>query len=47
MPGIQEQIQDVRRIQELQVNARLAAKRWEAKARYIEEPKAQDAEVST
>jgi NADH dehydrogenase [ubiquinone] 1 alpha subcomplex assembly factor 2 len=43
---MQEQIQDLQRIQELQVNARLADARWEAKARYIEKPKARDAEVS-
>lgn len=43
---MQEQIQDLQRIQELQVNARLADARWEAKARYIEKPKARDTEVS-
>lgn len=43
---MQEQIQDLQRIQDLQVNARLADARWEAKARYIEKPKARDAEVS-
>lgn len=45
-PSMQEQIQDLQRIQELQVNARLADARWEAKARYIEKPKARDTEVS-
>lgn len=44
-PIIQEQIHDVR-IQELQINTRLAEQRWEAKARYSEKPKAQDSEVS-
>jgi NADH dehydrogenase [ubiquinone] 1 alpha subcomplex assembly factor 2 len=45
-PSIQEQLRDLQRIQELQVNARLADARWEAKARYIEKPKTEDAEVS-
>ena len=45
-PSIQEQVADLKRIQELQVNARLADQRWEAKARYIEKPRQQASEVS-
>ena len=45
-PSIQEQVADVQRIQQLQVNARLADARWEAKPRYIEKPKTGDGQVS-
>jgi NADH dehydrogenase [ubiquinone] 1 alpha subcomplex assembly factor 2 len=43
-PSIEEQTQDVLRIQQLRYNARLADERWESKARYIEKPKMQRGE---
>jgi NADH dehydrogenase [ubiquinone] 1 alpha subcomplex assembly factor 2 len=41
-PSLQEQTEDVLRMQQLKYNARLADERWEQKARYIEKPKVEE-----